>query len=77
MSTVATFSATRAGCTNPNGINTTPNPNRRFLVVSARPPRTASGVGHAERPSRKWCSTHHTVLNPNVSANWISVIASS
>ena len=76
-STVATFSAMRAGWVKPNGVSVTPKPSRRFRVVSASPPSTASGVGQAERPSRKWCSTHHTVWKPSVSANWISAMASS
>ena len=75
-STVATFSATRAGWMNPNGMRVTPKPS---LILGARasPPRIASLQGDADRPSRKWCSTTHTVLNPSLSAWWISAMASS
>ncbi len=77
MSTVATFSATRAGWMNPNGIRVTPNPNLIWLVDRARPPSTTSEEGQAERLSRKWCSTTHTVLKPSRSASWICAMASS
>ena len=77
MSTVATFSATRAGCWNPGGIRTTPKPSLMFSVQVARPPSTTSDEGQAERPSRKWCSTHQMVWYPNVSASFICSIPSS
>jgi hypothetical protein len=76
-STVATFSATRAGCWKPGGMRLTPNPRRMSLVMVDRAPRTTSLLGHADRPSRKWCSTHHTVWKPRVSAKRISSMASS
>ena len=76
-STVATFSATRAGCWKPGGIRLTPNPRRMFLVIVESAPSTTSLLGHADRPSRKWCSTHHTVSNPSESAKRISSMASS
>ena len=76
-STVATFSATRAGCWKPGGMRLTPKPRRRFSVMVESAPSTTSLLGQAERPSRKWCSTHHTVLKPRVSAKRISSTASS
>ena len=76
-STVATFSATRAGWMKPKGMRVTPNPSLICSVDRARPPRMASEQGEAERPSRKWCSTTQTVLNPSLSAYWISAMASS
>ena len=76
-STVATFSATRAGWMNPNGMRVTPKPSLICSVDSASPPRMASEQGEAERPSRKWCSTHQAVLKPSLSAYWISAMASS
>ena len=62
---------------NPKGINVTPNPNLIWRVDRAKPPRMASEHGEADRPSRKWCSTTHTVLNPSWSANWICSIPSA
>ena len=76
-STVATFSATRAGCWKPGGMRLTPKPRRMSLVMVERAPRTTSLLGQAERPSRKWCSTHQTVSKPRVSAKRISSMASS
>ena len=61
----------------PNGISVTPKPSLICSVLSASPPRIASLHGDADRPSRKWCSTTHTVLKPSLSAYWISAIASS
>ena len=58
MSAVATFSATRAGCVNPNGSSVTPKPSRMFSVAWVSAPITTSGAGQCERPSRKWCSTN-------------------
>jgi hypothetical protein len=77
MSTAATFSATRAGCWNPGGMSTTPKPSRMFFVMRDSAPSSTSFAGHADRPSRKWCSTNHAVWNPNVSAKTTSSIASS
>ena len=65
-STVATFSATRAGWMNPNGISVTPKPSLICSVLSARPPSIASEHGDAERPSRKWCSTHPDRVEPEL-----------
>ena len=76
-STVATFSATRAGCWKPGGMRLTPKPRRMFSVMVDSAPSTTSLLGQADRPSRKWCSTHHTVLKPRVSAKRISSMASS
>ncbi len=56
---------------NPKCMSTTPKPSRMVVVDKARPPSTASDAGHAERPSRKWCSTAHAVWNPSLSANWM------
>jgi hypothetical protein len=70
MSAVATFSATRAGCVNPNGSSVTPKPRRRFSVAWVSAPMTTSGDGMWLRPSRKWCSTIHTVLKPILSASF-------
>ncbi len=75
-STVATFSATRIGCWNPGGMNTTPKPSRMFLVAWDSAPRMTSFDGDAERISRKWCSTTQTVWKPSRSASLISSKAS-
>ena len=53
MSTVATFSATRAGWMKPKGMSVTPKPILICWVDSASPPRMASEHGEADRPSRK------------------------
>ena len=76
MSTVDTFSATRTGCWKPGGMSTTPKPRRMFSVICDSAPSTTSLHGTAERPSRKWCSTTHTVWNPSVSQYAISASAS-
>ena len=76
MSAVATFSATLAGWVNPNGMRTTPKPRRMCSVIWDRAPMRTSGAGEWERPSRKWCSTHHTVLNAISSARRICSRAS-
>ena len=75
-STVATFSATRAGWMNPGGQRVTPKPRRRFSVTCERAPRTTSEDGECDRPSRKWCSTDQIVLKPNLSASLICSNAS-
>jgi hypothetical protein len=75
-STVATFSAMRAGWVKLNGASVTPKPSLMFLVSWLSAPWTASGVGQCERPSRKWCSTSHTVLNPSSSPRTICSSAS-
>src|SRR3954452_15878959 len=61
----------------PNGMSTTPNPSRIWVVDSDSAPRITSLHGDADRPSRKWCSTTQTVLKPSLSAYWISAIPSS
>jgi len=76
MSTVATFSATRAGWMKLNGSSVTPKPRRICSVTWLSAPRTTSLDGECERPSRKWCSTDHTVLNPIWSARRICSKAS-
>ena len=76
MSAVATFSATRIGGVNACGISVTPNPSRRFSVHCDSAPMITSGAGEWLRPSRKWCSTCHVVLNPSLSASWICSSAS-
>jgi hypothetical protein len=76
MSAVATFSATRIGGVNACGISVTPNPRRRFSVHWLSAPMITSGAGEWLRPSRKWCSTCQTVLNPSVSASLICSKAS-
>ena len=78
MSTVATFSATRAGWMKPNGMSVTPKPSRMFSVDSARPPRIASERrGRRATVAEVVLDAPTTVLKPSVSANWISAIASS
>lgn len=75
-STVATFSAMRCGGVKPKGVRVTPKPSRIRSVSPARCPRSTSGAGQCERPSRKWCSTAHTVRNPIRSASRICSTAS-
>jgi hypothetical protein len=52
-STVATFSATRAGWMKPNGSRVTPKPSRMFSVACDSAPSTTSLEGECERPSLK------------------------
>ena len=75
-STVATFSATRAGWVKPNGVSVTPKPILICSVRWDRAPRTTSEDGQWLRPSRKWCSTSQTVLKPRVSAKETCSMAS-
>ena len=76
MSTVATFSAMRAGCVKPKGQSVTPKPRRICSVTWLSAPSSTSGAGQCERPSRKWCSTAHTVLKPRRSPSLICSSAS-
>ena len=75
-STVATFSATRAGWMKPKGVRVTPNPIPICSVRWESAPSTTSDEGQCDRPSRKWCSTTQQVLNPSVSARVIWSMAS-
>lgn len=76
MSTVATFSAIRAGWVKPKGVSVTPNPRPMFSVTWLSAPSSTSGAGQWERPSRKWCSTAQIVLKPRESASLICSTAS-
>ena len=76
MSSVATFSAMRAGCVKPNGVSVTPKPSRMRSVICVSAPSSTSGAGQCERPSRKWCSTAQIVWKPSRSASLICSIAS-
>ena len=75
-STVATFSAMRAGCVKPKGVSVTPKPRRMRSVICESAPSSTSGAGQCERPSRKWCSTAQIVWKPSESASLICSIAS-
>ena len=52
-STVATFSATRAGCVKPKGVSVTPKPRRILLVSRAMAESMMSGAGQPEKVVRK------------------------
>ena len=71
MSTVATFSAIRAGWMNSCGISATPKPSRICSVICDSAPSTTSLHGMWLRPSRKWCSTSQAVWKPFLSASAI------
>ena len=75
-STVATFSATRAGWMKPKGVRVTPKPMPICSVRWESAPSTTSDDGQWERPSRKWCSTTQQVLKPIWSARVIWSMAS-
>ena len=63
---MATFSAMRAGWMKPCGVSVTPKPRRMFSVTWLSAPSTASDAGQCERFSRKWCSTIHDRVEPEL-----------